>query len=106
MVTTRAGHAKKLSGAELDDDDGDNHGMYIEDLFDDGTNHGLSLEDVQEHAIEQALMHCANPSGALAKACIESSLNPPPPFEYDDDEVDHDRTNVTECTPPNEEEQY
>ena len=38
MVTTRAGHAKKISGAELDDDDGDNHGMYLEDLFDDGTN--------------------------------------------------------------------
>ena len=52
MVTTRAGHAKKKSGAELDDDDGDNHGMYLEDLFDNGTNHGLSLEDVQARAIE------------------------------------------------------
>ena len=114
MVTTRAGQAKKISGAELDDDDGGNHGMYLEDLFDDGTNHGLSLEDVQARAIEQALMQCANPSGALAKACIESILNPPPPFESDDDEVDHDareyrdksvdlvpRTNVTEYTPPN-----
>jgi len=41
MVTTRAGYAKKLSGAELDDDDdGDNHGMYLEDLFDDETNQG------------------------------------------------------------------
>jgi len=71
MVTTRAGHAKKISGAELDDDDGDkNHGMYLEDLFDDGTNHGLSLEDVQARAIEQALMQCANPSGSLAKTCI------------------------------------
>ena len=56
MVTTRADHAKKISGAELDDDDCDNHGMYLEDLFDNGTNHGLSLEDVQAHAIEQALM--------------------------------------------------
>jgi hypothetical protein len=37
----------------------------------------------------------------LAKACIESILNPPPPFESDDDEVDHDQTNVTEYTPPN-----
>jgi hypothetical protein len=46
MVTTRAGHAKKKSGAELDDDDGDNHGMYLEDLFDDETNHGLSLQDI------------------------------------------------------------
>ena len=115
MVTTRAGHAKKKSGAELDDDDdGDNHGMYLEDLFDDETNHGLSLKDIQERAIEQALMQCANPSGALAKACIESILNPPPPFESDDDEVDHDAhdyqdksidlvplTNVTEYTPPN-----
>ena len=64
MVTTRAGYAKKLLGAELDDDDGDNHGMYLEDLFDDETNHGLSLEDIQERAIEQALMQCANPSGA------------------------------------------
>ena len=113
MVTTHAGHAKKKSGAEVDDD-GDNHGMYLEDLFDDGTNHGLSLEDVQARAIEQALMQCANPSGALAKACIESILNPPPPFESDDDEVDHDAhdyqdkcvdlvplTNVTEYTPPN-----
>ena len=63
MVTTRAGHAKQKLGAELDDDDGDNHGMYLEDLFDDGTNHGLSLEDVQARAIEQALMQCANPSG-------------------------------------------
>jgi hypothetical protein len=53
MVTTRAGHAKKISGAELDDDDGDNHGMYLEDLFDDGTNHGLSLEDVQARATSQ-----------------------------------------------------
>jgi hypothetical protein len=101
MVTTRAGHAKKLSGAELDDDDGDNHGMYVEDSFDDETNHGLSLKDIQERAIEQALMQCENPSGALAKACIESILNPPPPFESDDDEVDHDQTNVTEYTPPN-----
>ena len=115
MVTTRAGYAKKLLGAELDDDDGDNHhGMYLEDLFDDETNHGLSLKDIQERAIEQALMQCANPSGALAKACIESILNPPPPFESDDDEVDHDAqdsqdksvdlvplTNVTEYTPPN-----
>ena len=101
MVTTCAGHAKKIWGAELDDDDGDNHGMYLEDLFDYETNHGLSLEDIQERAIEQALMQCANPSGALAKACIESILNPPPPFESDDDEVDHDRTNVTEYTPPN-----
>jgi hypothetical protein len=101
MVTTRAGHAKKISGAELDDDDGDNHGMYLEDLFDDETNHGLFLEDIQERAIEQALMQCANLSGALAKACIESILNPPPPFESDDDEVDHDRTNVTEYIPPN-----
>ncbi len=42
MVTTRAGHAKKKSGAELDDDDGDNHGMYLDDLLDDETNHGLS----------------------------------------------------------------
>jgi len=101
MVTTRAGLAKKKSGAELDDDDGDNHGMYVEDLFDDETNHGLSLHEIQARAIEQALMQCANPSGALAKACIESILNPPPPFESDDDEVDHDRTNVTEYTPPN-----
>jgi hypothetical protein len=101
MVTTRAGHAKKISGAELDDDDGDNHGMYLEDLYDDETNHGLSFEDIQERAIEQALMQCANPSGALAKACNESILNPPPPFESDDDEVDHNRTNVTEYTPPN-----
>jgi hypothetical protein len=100
MVTTRACYAKKLLGAQLDDDDGDNHGMYLEDLFDDETNHGLSLKDIQEHAIEQALMQCANPSGALAKACIESILNPPPPFESDDDEVDHDQTNVTD-TPPN-----
>ncbi len=59
-------------------------------------------------------MQCANPSDALARACIESILNPPPPFESDDDEVDHDdhdyqdnyvdlvpRTNVTEYTPPN-----
>ena len=114
MVTTRAGNAKKISGAELDDDDGDKHGMCLEDLFDNGTNHGLSLEDVQARAIEQALMQCANPSGALAKACIESILNPPPPFESDDDEVDHNareyrdksvdlvpQTNVTEYTPPN-----
>ena len=103
MVTTRAGHAKKILGAELDDDDGDNHGMYLEDLFGDGTNHGLSsLEDVQARAIEQALMQCANPSGALAKACIESILNPPPPFESsDDDEV---VTNVTKYTPPNTDE--
>jgi len=89
--------------------------MYLEDLSDDGTIHGLSLEDVQARAIEQALMQCANPSGALAKACIESILNPPPPFESDDDGVDHDahdyqdksvdlvpQTNVsTEYTPPN-----
>jgi hypothetical protein len=114
MVTTRAGHAKKKSGAELDDDDGDNHGMYVEDLFDDETNHGLSLHEIQARAIEQALMQCANPSGALAKACIESILNPPPPFESEDDEVDHDahdyrdnsvdlvpRLNITEYTPPN-----
>ena len=47
MVTTRAGHAKKKSGAELDDDDGGNHGMYLEDLFDDETNHGLSLHEIQ-----------------------------------------------------------
>ena len=88
MVTTRAGHAKKKSGAALDDDDdGDNHGMYLEDLFDDGTNHGLSLEDVQARAIEQRLMQCADRSGALAKACIESILNPPPPFESDDDDL-------------------
>jgi hypothetical protein len=101
MVTTRAGYAKKLLGAELDDDDGDNdHGMYLEDLFDDETNHGLSLEDIQERAIEQTLMQCANPSGALAKACIESILNPHLPFESDDDEVDHNQTNVTD-TPPN-----
>jgi hypothetical protein len=40
-------------------------------LFNDETNHGLSLKDIQERAIEQALMQCANPSGALAKACIE-----------------------------------
>ena len=60
-------------------------------------------------------MQCANPSGALAKECIESILNPPPPFESEDDEqVDHDahdyrdksvdlvtRMNVTEYTPPN-----
>ena len=70
MVTTRAGHAKKILGAELDDDDGDNHVMYLEDLFDDWTNHGLSFEDVQARAIEQALMQCANPSGTLTKACI------------------------------------
>ena len=114
MVTTHAGHAKKKSGAELDDDDGDNHGMYLQDLFDDGINHGLSLEDVQARAIERALMQCANTSSALAKACIESILNPPPPFESDDDEVYHDAhdyqdkfvdllpvTNVTEYTPPN-----
>jgi hypothetical protein len=88
MVTTRA--AKKKSGAELDYDDGDNHGMYLEDLFDDETNHGLSLQEIQARAIEQALIQCANPSGALAKACIESILNPPPPFESEDDEVDHD----------------
>ncbi len=99
-MTTRAGHAKKISGAELDDDDGDNHGMYLEDLFKDETNHGLSLEDIQARAIEQVLIQCANPSGALAKACIESILNPPPPFESDDNEVDRDRTNVTEYTPP------
>ena len=114
MVTTRAGHAKKISGAELDDDDGDNHVMYLDDLFDDGTNHGLSLHEIQARAIEQALMQCANPSGALAKACIKSILNPPPPFESDDGGVDHNahdyrgksvhlvpQTNVTEYTPPN-----
>ena len=64
MVTTRAGHAKKKSGADLDDDDGANHGMYLEDLFDDGTNHGLSLEDVQARAIEQRLMQCGLAGGA------------------------------------------
>jgi len=48
MVTTHAGYAKKLLGAGLDDDDGDNdHGMYLEDLFDDETNHGLSLKDIE-----------------------------------------------------------
>ena len=57
MVTTRAGYAKKLLGAGLDDDDGDNdHGMYLEDLFDDETNHGLSLKDIQERAIEVLLL--------------------------------------------------
>ena len=62
-----------------------------------------SFEDVQARAIEQALMQCANPSGALAKACIESILNPPPPFESsDDDEVVV--TNVTKYTPPNTDE--
>jgi hypothetical protein len=105
MVTTRAGHAKKKSGVELDDDDGDNHGMYVEDLFDNETNHGLSLHEIQAHAIQQALMQCANPSGALAKACIESILNPPPPFESEDDgdnSVDLvPRLNITEYTPPN-----
>ena len=40
-------------------------------------------------------------NGKVAKACIESILNPPPRFESDDDEVDHDQTNVTEYTPPN-----
>ena len=45
MVTTRA--AKKKSGAELDYDDGDNHGMYLEDLFDNGTNH--SDDDEVDH---------------------------------------------------------
>ena len=102
MVTTHAGHAKKISGAELDDDDGDNHGMYLENLFDDETNHGLFLEDIQERAIEQALMQCANPSDALAKACIESILNPPPPFESEDDELDHDAHDYRDkYTPPN-----
>ena len=46
-------------------------------------------------------MQCANRSGALVKACIESILNPPPLFEFDDDEVNHNRTNDTEYTPPN-----
>jgi hypothetical protein len=55
VVTTSAGQTKKTS-AELDDDDGDNLGMYLEDLFNDGTNNGLSLEDVQTRAIERALM--------------------------------------------------
>ena len=105
MVTTRAGLAKKKSGAELDDDDGDNHGMYVEDLFDDETNHGLSLHEIQARAIEQALMQCANPSGALAKACIESILNPPPPFESEDDELDHDAHDYRDkYTPPNTDE--
>ena len=63
MVTTRA--AKKKSGAELDYHDGDNHGMYLEDLFDDETNHGLSLLEIQARAIEQALMQCANPRVSL-----------------------------------------
>jgi len=64
MVATCAGHAKKTS-AELDDDDGDNHGMwYLEDLYDDGISHGLSLEDVKACATKQALMQCANPSSA------------------------------------------
>ena len=109
MVTTSAGQTKKTS-AELDDDDGDNLGMYLEDLFDNGTNNGLSLVDVQTRDIERALMQRANPSGALAKACIESILNPPHPFESDDDGVDdaHDsrdksgdlvpRKNVTKST--------
>jgi hypothetical protein len=55
MVTTRAGHAK-MTSAELDDDDGDNLGMYLHDLFGNGTNNGLSLEDVQTCAIWWALM--------------------------------------------------
>ena len=72
MVTTRAGHAKKISGAELDDDDGDNHGMYLEDLFDDGTNH--SDDDEVDHDAHN----------------------------YRDKSVDLvPRTNVTEYTPPN-----
>ena len=79
----RAGHAKKTS-AELDDDDCDSHVMYLDDLFYDGTSNGLSLEDVQTRAIERVLMHCANPFGALATACIESLLNPPPLFQDDD----------------------
>jgi hypothetical protein len=62
MMTTRAGNTK-MRLAELDNDDADNHGMYLEDLFDNGINNGLSLEDVQTHAIERALMQCANPSG-------------------------------------------
>jgi hypothetical protein len=72
MVTTRAGHAKKISGAELDDDDGDNHGMYLEDLFDDGTNH--STDDEVDHDAHN----------------------------YQDKSVDLvPRTNVTKYTPPN-----
>ncbi len=77
MVTTRAGHAKWTS-AELDYDDGKNHGMY--------------LGDVKTRVTEQATMQCANLAGAKAKEWVEMNLNPPPPFESDDDggdEVDN-----------------
>jgi hypothetical protein len=77
--------------AELDDDDGKNHGMYLED-YDKIKNHGLSLEDVKRRVTEQALMQCDNPSSAWAKEWVEMNLNPPPPFESDDDggdEVDN-----------------
>jgi hypothetical protein len=75
--------------------------MYLEDLYDDGKNCGLSLEDVKAHAIKQALMQYANPNSALAKAWVEMKLNPPPPFESDDDGGDdvHDSGDEVWCKP-------
>ncbi len=71
MVTTHTGHAKRTS-AELDDDDGKNHDMYlVEDLYDDSKNHGLSLEDAKTRVTKQALVQCDNPSSAWAKKWIE-----------------------------------
>ena len=83
MVTTHAGHAKKRA-AEL----AASAREYQQPLsFDhDVDNIGLFFEELKQRHIEQALQQCQDRSGPLGKAMIDMIENPPPPFEFSDDD--------------------
>jgi hypothetical protein len=83
MVTTRAGHAKKIaaklaaSARQYQHPQSYDHDVDII---------GLSFEELKQHQIKQALQQCHDRNGPFAKARIEMIENPPPPFESSDNE--------------------
>ena len=83
MVTTRAGHAK-MKAAKLAASARDycRPPSYDHDV----DNHGLSFKELKQCHIKQALQQCQDRNGLLAKPMIEMIENPPPPFEFSDDD--------------------
>ncbi len=110
MVNTCADHAKKKLVELVAAANEYHHPPYY---YKDVDNHGLPFQEVKRCFIEQALQQFHARNCPVAKAWVEMNLNPPPPFESDDDGRNEvhgsgDQAvdpvplkNETEFTPPN-----
>jgi hypothetical protein len=85
MVTTHVDHVKKKP-VELAAAAKEYH--HPPSYYHDVDNHSLPFEEVKCCFFEQAIQLFYDRNCPMAKAWVEMNLNPPPPFESDDDGED------------------